>query len=312
MKYPYESVVINEEIPMFMLMTSVKYVAMHWHDRVELLFVLKGSIHVFVGKEDYFLQEDDLLLINSNEVHGVEASEDNKLLVLQIPISFIRKCYSNIENETFLCQSFLAEEQEDFNVIRLLMVKLMLTLKTKGEVYDIKIHSLLLDIIFNLITKFKVENKMHMNRNSRKGIERLTRITSYIQQNYMHPLTLQEIADNEQLTVPYLSKYFQEHMGQPYLKYLNGIRLEHAVRYLVETDLPVIQIAMESGFSNLNTFHKLFKETFHNTPYQYRKKHKTNSINNLPIEKKAIESYQFNKEEDSNILYEYLIIFEKY
>jgi AraC-like DNA-binding protein len=309
MKYPYESVVVNEEIPMFMLMTSVKYVAMHWHDRIEFLFVLKGKIHVYVGRDEYFLQENDLLLINSNEVHGVESSEDNKLIVLQIPVSFIKKWYKNIENETFHCQSFQSMEQARFNDIRSLIAQLMLISRNKGEGYEVKIHSLLLDIVYNLVGNFSVKNNVQLYRNNKKDIERLTRITSYIQQNFMHPLTLNEIAENEQLTVPYVSKYFQQHMGQSFVKYVNGIRLEHAVQSMLETDWPIIQIAMESGFSNLNTFHKLFKETFHTTPYQYRKKQSYNSIN-IRQKKKGVEGYQYNEEDDLKDLYEYLLFSE--
>ncbi|MCM3600448.1 cupin domain-containing protein [Robertmurraya korlensis] len=118
MKYPYESAVIKEEVPVFALMTSVKYVAMHWHDRIELLLVLKGQIHAYVGREEYVLVENDLLLINSNEVHGVESDQENKLLLIQIPIAFIKKFYSNIENESFHCQSFLSMDQQSYNIIR--------------------------------------------------------------------------------------------------------------------------------------------------------------------------------------------------
>ena len=306
MKYPYESVVINEEVPMLMLMTSVKYVAMHWHDRIEFLFVLKGKIQVFVGREEYTLQENDLLLINSNEVHGVESSEDNQVLLLQIPLLFIKKWYENIEMESFHCQSLNEKEQERFNVIRLLLVHLMLTLRKKELGYEIKIQSLLLDLVYNLISKFKVKNHKQINRKSSKDIERLTRITNYIQKNYMHPITLNELAENEQLTVPYLSRYFQQHMGQPFVKYLNGIRLEQAVQYLLKTNWPVIQIAIESGFSSLNTFHKLFKDTFHTTPYQFRKNQQKSPSTSRKSEIKGIESYNYTEEDDLKELEKYL------
>lgn len=305
MKYPYESVVLNEEVPMLMLMTSVRYVAMHWHDRIEFLFVLRGKIQVFVGSEEYSLKENDLLLINGNEVHGVEASEDNRVLLLQIPLSFIKKWYQNIEMETFQCQSFIENEQGMFNYIRLLMVRLILTLRKEELGYEIKIHSLLLDIVYHLISKFRVSNHKQINRNSMKDMERLTRITNFIQMNYMHPITLNEIAENEELTVPYLSRYFQQRMGQPFVKYLNGIRLEQAVKYLLETNWPVIQIAMESGFTSLNTFHKLFKDTFHTTPYQFRKNQQKTLSNSLKNEVKGIESYEYTEEDDFNELEKY-------
>jgi len=305
MNYPYESVVVNEEVPVFLLMTTVKYVAMHWHDRIEFLLVLKGKVRVYVGREDCILHENDLLLINSNEVHGVESDEENTILIVQIPISFIKKCYMTIEQERFQCQSFLHENQQQFNKIRTLLAQLCLTVKQKKENYDLKVHSLLLDTIYYLVTDFKMKNQHELKQTSKKNIERMNRITDYIEKHYMHPLTLEELAETEQLTPPYLSRYFQQHMGQTFLKYLNGIRLEHALYYLLETDLPIIQIAMECGFTNLNTFHKLFKDTFHTTPHQYRKKQST-SFTTPRRKKEGVEGYEFVEENDIRYLYKYL------
>jgi AraC-like DNA-binding protein len=305
MKYPYESAVIKEEVPVFALMTSVKYVAMHWHDRIELLLVLKGQIHVYVGREEYVLEENDLLLINSNEVHGVESNQENKLLLIQIPITFIKRFYSNIENESFLCQSFQSIDQQSYNKIRPLLAELLLAVKRKEENYEIKVHSLLLDVVYQLVTHFKVDKK-NVIINTEKDIERMNRLTNYIQQHYMNPITLQELADTEELTAPYLSRYFQHHMGQSFIKYINGIRLEHAVRYLLETDRPIIQIALECGFPNLNSFHKLFKDTFHTTPHQYRKKQMQNNTSIRPVELSEIRGYEFTEEEDYHELYKLL------
>ncbi|WP_160719529.1 AraC family transcriptional regulator [Bacillus sp. USDA818B3_A] len=292
MNYPYESVAVNDDVPFFMLMTSVKYIAMHWHDRIEIIFVLKGQIHAYVGKNEYHLQENDLLLINHDEVHGVESSEDNRLIVLQIPLSFIKKYYAEIEMEVFDCKSFYHENQKRFNRMRTLLAQLMAAINEKEPGYTIKIHSLLLDIVYNLITKFKQNNNNKINSSRKKDRNRLTRIINYIHQNYMHPLTLNELALNEKLSVPYLSKYFQKHMGQSFIKFLNSIRLEHAVQQLLETDLPMIQIAMESGFSNISSFHKIFKDTFHTTPFQFRKKLQNNP-KNVSHSKRGIETYQY-------------------
>lgn len=304
-KYPYENAVINKEVPVLALMTSVKYVAMHWHDRIELLLVLKGQVHVYVGKEEFLLTENDLLLINSNEIHGVESNQENKLLIIQIPVSFIKNFYNPIDDISFCCQSFQKDDQFEFNIIRTLLAQVMLIVKRKEENYEIKVHSLLLDIVYQLVTNFKMENNQVII-NSKKDIERMNRLTNYIQQHYMKPITLQGLADTEELTAPYLSRYFQQHMGQSFIKYMNAIRLEHAVRYLLETDWPIIQIALECGFPNLNAFHKLFKDTFHMTPHQYRKKQKKNSISIRLSELTGIAGYDFTEKEDLDELQKYL------
>lgn len=306
MTYPYESVAINEELPMFMIMTSVKYIPLHWHDRIEFVYVLKGSVRTFVEKNEYALCENDLLLINNNEVHGVESTEVNKLIVLQIPISYIKNFYENIEDEYFECKSFQKEHQEEFKEIRSSIINLLITLKNRGPFYKIKINSLLLDIIHQLMTKFRAEPKKTFREKSEKDFERLNRIIHYIQNNFMHPLTLNEIAEIEQLTVPYLSRYFHQHIGQSFQKYLNSIRLEHAIRSLVETKWPVIQVAMESGFSNLNTFHKLFKDKFQTTPHKYRLKYQHEMISHQTITHDYRTSYQFDEENDLEDLHKFL------
>lgn len=310
MKYPYEKFSSNEELPMLLMMTSVKYIALHWHDRIEFILVLKGGIHTYVGPRDYYLKEKDLLFINSNEIHGVESTDDNRVLVLQIPISFIQKYYKDIEIDSFHCQSFLHKEQAEFNKIRSSIIEMMLINKEEGEGYEIKIQSLLLDIIYQLVVNFREANDQLVKRKG-KNMERINRIMNYIQEHFMYSITLQEIADDEGITVPYLSRYFRKQTGQSFIKYLNSIRLEHAVSQLIDTDLSVIQIAMESGFANLNSFYKLFKETFQTTPSNYRKHQQRTSTRKLPIDKGGIESYQYKEEEDIHLLHELISFFKK-
>jgi len=301
MKYPYEQVSVNEDLPVFTIMTSVKVISKHWHNRIEFLFLLKGQVDVFVGSKKYTLSQNDLLLINSNEVHGVESNHDNVILMVQIPILFIKKCYKSIEQVQFECYSAGKQNQQQYNEIRSLLAQLYMTLDKKKNHHDLKVHSLLLDLLYQLVSRFKVEKGIRV---AKKDIERMSRLTEYIHKHYMHPITLDELAAIEQLTPPYVSRYFQKQMGQTFLRYVNGVRLEHAVHYLVETDMSIIQITLECGFANLNSFHKLFKDTFHTTPHQYRKMHAHHLSNER--RKKNKKQYDFIEKNDSQYLHKYL------
>ena len=273
MEYNYELININEDLPLNIFLHKVKYVANHWHDHIEILFVLKGKVDVRIYDKQFTLRQEDLLLININEIHSIQADEDNLLLALQIPISFIKGQYKDIEPMTFECKSFMyaGDEQERFNRVRSLLAELMLVHSkgTFGAEISIKIKALLLGLIYLLVSNFSYNSEA--SRISNKYMQRLLRITNYMKDNYTKELGLKDIADLEELSVPHVSNFFQKYMGMSFSKYLSQIRMEHSVKEILLTDLPITQIAMNQGFPNLKSFHKLFKEIFNTTPAQYRK-----------------------------------------
>lgn len=71
-------------------------------------------------------------------------------------------------------------------------------------------------------------------------------------------------------------------MGISFQEYVNTARLYNAVDMLKNTDKTIIDISHISGFSSVNSFNKIFKETYNCSPTEYRKNYKAMSkdINN--------------------------------
>lgn len=57
-------------------------------------------------------------------------------------------------------------------------------------------------------------------------------------------------------------KFFKNHMGVPFVSYLNDYRLTLAARALAEGQEDVLTVAMDVGFSNVSYFNRLFKKKF--------------------------------------------------
>lgn len=55
------------------------------------------------------------------------------------------------------------------------------------------------------------------------------------------------------------------------LKYLNQIKVESAYKLLMNTDLGILDVSIDSGFNNLSHFNKQFKKVMGMTPTVYRK-----------------------------------------
>jgi transcriptional regulator GlxA family with amidase domain len=64
---------------------------------------------------------------------------------------------------------------------------------------------------------------------------------------------------------------FKDSIGTTPIDYINGVRVNHALRLLTMTDTPVNEIAEKTGFSNPNYFHKIFKSYMQTSPLAYRK-----------------------------------------
>lgn len=106
------------------------------------------------------------------------------------------------------------------------------------------------------------------------GVGQIARVTRFIAQHYREPLTVQAIADNAKLHPKYLMRLFKKQSGASVWEYLTRLRVSHAQRLLITTDLKVLDVAMESGFSSVAPFYAAFAaHTPGLRPLDYRRQH---------------------------------------
>ena len=132
---------------------------------------------------------------------------------------------------------------------------------------QIKTKIILLQFILEMWEKgFVIEN----DKSGRNTIEK--EMISYIQQNFMEKISLKEFSEQFHLSEKYISRYFKEHFHITLSQYITHLRLEHAKQLLQDTDIPVTEIAMQSGYQNVSYFIRSFKKTYGVSPLKYRKK----------------------------------------
>jgi len=89
---------------------------------------------------------------------------------------------------------------------------------------------------------------------------------SFIQKNYSSEITVEQLADLTHLSVSALERRFKKYMHKTPNQYINEVRLENAKRLLVETQLPVSEIAYQCGFTDASYFSRKFKRLFGELP----------------------------------------------
>lgn len=96
-------------------------------------------------------------------------------------------------------------------------------------------------------------------------------VLNYIEKNYQNGVTLEEAAEHVHLSPFYLSKLFKKELKINFVSYVMERKIEKAKDLLRNTDMPVINIAMELNYKEANYFSKVFKKVTGMTPSEYRK-----------------------------------------
>ncbi|OUS78538.1 hypothetical protein B1748_00210 [Paenibacillus sp. MY03] len=110
-------------------------------------------------------------------------------------------------------------------------------------------------------------------RSQRERNDLIDQSLVFIQTNYMRSdLSLNLLASEFGLSVPYLSKLFKEKAEINFIDYVMEIRLSKAKELLSATDGKVRDIAEQVGYTNVNSFVRIFKKLTGRTPSEYRER----------------------------------------
>lgn len=92
-----------------------------------------------------------------------------------------------------------------------------------------------------------------------------------MQEHLADEISLNVLADAFHLSAQYISQLFKNEIGVNFLAYLTTIRMEHAKKLLVSTQLSIAEISERCGYADYRVFTKVFKKTEGSTPSQYRR-----------------------------------------
>lgn len=94
---------------------------------------------------------------------------------------------------------------------------------------------------------------------------------SYIERNYMNPISVNEVADKLGITRKHLCTVFHRVFGVAPRQYIIYFRMEKACRLLRSTRQTVQEIAEAAGYANQFYFAKEFRRIVGKTPTEYRR-----------------------------------------
>lgn len=273
----------KEGLPVNVITANIMEYPIHFHDDIEVVYVLEGSVGLKNGYYTYVLNQGDIFIINDREIHSFNHTDQpNMVMMLQMDISFFSKYYGNLKN-SFFVTDMKDESDENLEALRTILGRIMLDILDKGYGYEYKViegtHNLLANLLANF-QYFTMEDGKFVNEAKNIGNKvlagRLNRITDYMYENYSRRLTLNEIAEQEHLSIYYLSHVIKEATGLSFQELLSFIRVEESEKLLLGTNKKIGAISEESGFSAIRYYIKYFTKWFGMHPLEYRKKYTGN------------------------------------
>ncbi|PXV84896.1 beta-xylosidase [Lachnotalea glycerini] len=269
----HELIHYDADIPIRFFISKLSgYETRHWHSSCEIILVLSGQLVVNVDDLVYTLNEDDLIVINGDAIHDLK-SEACEIILLHMDLERIYYNNAKLENYFVCCSTNKKSSYADYNYIRYLLARIIQTNS------DIKNNHKTMAIIYTLLNELNTSFcEIHsFSSHSDKHNERIRMITKYIKHHFRENVTLSDLAQNQNLSVSYLSKFFEKHMHTNFIHYYNSIKLEHAVNELLSSDATIENIAVNNGFSDSRSFVSAFKKNYGIRPSEYRKNYVKNN-----------------------------------
>ena len=115
---------------------------------------------------------------------------------------------------------------------------------------------------------------LEFTEKSEKSNDKMTDIFSFISDNALNKLTMDEICEKTHISKYHLCRIFKENMGVTIWEFIRKRRLSVAKQMLMNTDMKITEIAEKCCFTDSSFFTKVFSREFGITPTAYRAKYR--------------------------------------
>lgn len=251
-------------------------IPVHWHDEFEIIYVRSGFLTVSISGESYIGKTGEAFVVSPGNLHlmGSQSGTVDYYTFL-FPLKYISFRTDDMLEEKLLeplnsGHLMICPRVKD--TAKELCEQLIEIYEAKKDESESKITTqvrtkiILLQFILEMWKKgFVIEN----DTSGRNTVEK--EMVSYIQQNFTGKISLREFGEQFHLSEKYISRYFKEHFHITLSQYVTYLRLEHAKQLLQDTDIPVTDVAMQSGYQNVSYFIRSFQKAYAVSPLKYRK-----------------------------------------
>lgn len=254
----------------------------HWHDEVEFLFVTQGTLQLCTDREAYLLEEGHVYFINPGTVHGVFGNSlHSHHYALLFPLDLLSFSKYDICQNEFLSPLLTGKllfpdgrslsHELTCRIGELIRRASLLYQDLSSVTAPLSIKILLLEILELLFAHGSFVQAADIPRDESRGIYPLKPVFTYIETHYSERITLEELSASVHMNKNYFCRFFKEKAGKTPFSYLTEYRINQACSQLLNTSLPITEIALNTGFENMSYFIRQFRRYRGCTPSEFRR-----------------------------------------
>ncbi|MEC0123648.1 helix-turn-helix domain-containing protein [Paenibacillus pabuli] len=255
---------------------------LHRHvDFSELVIVLNGNATHIVNTEESFIKKGNVFVINGDTSHAYKDPTHFQICNIMFRPEMLASAGPDLRKSKgfqalFVLEPFyrnihsypskMALAIPNLEYVESLISVMIEEYKSKQQGYQTMLISRFTEMVVYLSRHYDTQEK---------GIEgtslmHLANAISYIEDHYLEPLTMEEIAGKSDISVRHLNRIFRSYYQMTPISYLQKLRLEKACYLLKHGNLSITEISYECGFNDSNYFTRQFTKAYGMSPKTYR------------------------------------------
>jgi len=271
---------------------------LHWHTCAEIIMVIEGTYTVVSNRVSYTLNAGDIIVVPPGELHELRPNSVGFRMIVQFDLNAMSKfrgftrLFSVMPHAILITAENLPElhrqERELLNNTALEYSGADTLADASAAACMIRFF-VLLARCDQLTQSAPSPNTQHNKQ--KEYVEKFNAVFDYIERNYAENITLEDVAASIGFSKFHFSRLFRTYTDTSFYDYLCLRRLKAAETLLLTPDLPITEVALQSGFSSISTFNRVFKKykectpsefkEFYSLPYNSTRSRTQAQINNL-------------------------------
>ncbi|MDR2469105.1 MAG: AraC family transcriptional regulator [Tannerella sp.] len=254
----------------------------HYHNNYEISFITEGTGKRIVADSIEDFQPGDLVFIGKKLPHvwiaDREQSSRSSYTLESVFLQFTSDIlypqllalpeFKNVAHALTLSERGLQITGNTLNEISKWMLQMPYM-----EGFDRFVHFYMILNLIGKSTHWKpLASREYIKTRYMPSNKRIAKVHEYLMNNYRTEVDLQQLATLTNMTESALCRFFKLNTGLTLFEYLNRIKTDFACRLLMNNELSVMEICLDSGFNNLSHFNKQFRKNTGLSPSEYRKK----------------------------------------
>lgn len=256
----------------------------HWHTAGEIIMPVKNIYTVTVAGKEHVLKPGDIIVLPSGELHQLFAPETGERIIMQFDYSLLYSLtgFDSAFHMFHPCTVITPEElPETHEILKNLLTEITDEYFSDSLLKEGAIYYRLIHFFVTLGRKCLISDTGFTNIKSQKQheyIDKFFSVCNYMNEHCTEDIDVEFLANLAGFSKYHFMRLFKQFTNVTYYEYLNKHRIMHAERLLLDPNISITEIAMQSGFNSIATFNRIFKAQKNCTPSEYKHLHSANHI----------------------------------